>query len=116
MLSVNELVAQVKGIDRDELDAWVAEGWVRPVRRASRIVYRDVDVARVRLIIEIRDDLNVRPENIPLVLSLIDQVHGLRNELRALASAVDAQSEEVRRQIRRHMERSARIVGGSRRS
>ena len=104
MLSDNELLAQVTGIDRDDLDAWVTEGWVQPVRRASRIVFRDVDVARVRLIVEIRDDLNVRRENIPLVLSLIDQVHGLRGELRALAAAVDAQSEEVRRHIRRHIE------------
>ena len=108
MMTANELLAQVAGIDRDELDAWIAEGWVRPVRRARQIAFRDVDVARVRLVVEIRDDLNVRRENIPLVLSLIDQVHGLRRELRALASAVDAEPDDVRGRIRHHLERSAR--------
>ena len=107
MMTANELLAQVAGIDRDELDAWIAEGWVQPVRRARQIAFRDVDVARVRLVVEIRDDLNVRRENIPLVLSLIDQVHGLRRELRALASAVDAEPDDVRGRIRRHLERSA---------
>jgi len=105
MMSLDQLLSRVAGIDRDDLDLWVEEGWVRPALHQGRPVFRDVDVARVRLIVEIRDDFNVRRENIPLILSLIDQVHGLRGELRSLAEAVDAQPVDVRRRIRRHMGR-----------
>ena len=34
------------------------------------------------------------------MLSLLDQIHGLRNELRALAAAVDEQPEHLRERIR----------------
>jgi chaperone modulatory protein CbpM len=65
------------------------------------MTFRDVDVARVRLIVDIRDDLGLPQDSIPVVLSLIDQVHGLRHELRRLAAAVAAQPAEVRTRIRR---------------
>jgi hypothetical protein len=35
-----------------------------------------------------------------LILSLLDQVHGLRHELRSLAAAVDGQPAEIRERIR----------------
>jgi chaperone modulatory protein CbpM len=33
------------------------------------------------------------------MLSLLDQIYGLRNELRTVMRAIDAQPDEVRRQI-----------------
>ena len=59
-----------------------------------------MDVARIRLVCELRGDLDVPEEAVPLVLSLLDQVHGLRREMRSLAKAVDAQPENVRAAIR----------------
>jgi hypothetical protein len=35
----------------------------------------------------------------PVVLSLLDQVHGLRRELSALTGAVAGQPDEIRREI-----------------
>lgn len=103
MYSESEVVEIIAGINRSELTYWVEQGWVRPVRRASRIVYREVDVARVRLIQEIRVDMSVSEENVPLVLSLLDQVHGLRRQLRTLAEAVQAEPDEVRQRIARFL-------------
>ena len=99
MMSEDDVLGLIAGLDRARLRRWVRQGWVRPDMRGTETGYRDVDVARVRLIVEIREELAVEPENVPLVLSLIDQVHGLRRELRKLAEAVDAQPAAVRRQI-----------------
>jgi chaperone modulatory protein CbpM len=93
------VIRLVEGLAQAELRAWVEAGWVRPRRSGNRWIYRDIDVARVRFIHEIRSELNVGDEAVPVVLSLIDQIHGLRGTLRALAEAVQAEPEPVRRSI-----------------
>ena len=56
-------------------------------------------MARVRLILELRSDLHINDDALPAVLSLIDQVYGLRRELRSLARAVENEEADVRRRI-----------------
>lgn len=99
MTGEREVIALIEGLAARELRAWVKAGWVRPRRSGTRYVYREIDIARVRFIQEIRTELNVGDEAVPVVLSLIDQIHGLRGTLRALAEAVQAEPETVRRSI-----------------
>ena len=106
MLSEQEIVRLIKGLRHKDLAEWMELGLVRPERREGRCVYREIDVARLRLIVEIRDEMKEERETIPLVLSLIDQVHGLRHELHRLASAVDAQPETVRAKIVRRLKKT----------
>ena len=88
-----------------------AVGWVLPVRREGDYLFREIDVARVRLIVEFRREMRIAEENLPMVLSLLDQVYSLRRELRDLAGAVGAQSEDVRQAIVRQL-RDARDDDG----
>ena len=99
MLSEQEIIPLIKGLRRKDLTEWMELGLVRPQRHEGRRVYREVDVARLRLIVEIRDEMKVERETIPLVLSLIDQVHGLRHELHRLAAAVETQPRDVRASV-----------------
>lgn len=103
MLSEDRLVETITDLALRDLSAWVESGWVQPERRDGRRYYREIDIARVHLIREIRQDMNVQFEDIPLVLSLIDQIHGLRSQLKKLASAVDAQPDTVKKGILDHM-------------
>ena len=57
------------------------------------------DLARLRLIVELRHELAVEEETMPVVLSLLDQVYGLRRRFASLARAVRQQPDEVRRAI-----------------
>ena len=68
-----------------------------PARR--RAVFSELDVARLGLICDLRHDLAVEEETLPLVLSLLDQVYTLRRQLGALTDAVQQQPPEVRRAI-----------------
>ncbi len=101
-----DVVRVVGGLKRAELRRWVAAGWVAPQRRDGEPRYRQIDVARLQMIVQIRRDMRVAEESMPLVLWLVDQVYGLRNELRRLAEAVGAQPETVRRAITEHRRRS----------
>ena len=83
-----------------ELLAWVERGWVLPEQADTGWVFHDIDVARVRLIHDLRRQMEVGEDSMSLVLSLLDQVYELRGRLRAVLRAVDAQPEDVRAAIR----------------
>jgi chaperone modulatory protein CbpM len=101
MIVLDELVAQISGLDRGDLARWVENRWVLPEIRGDRWLFSEVDVARVELIVEIRRDFAVDDEVLPLVLDLLDQVYGLRRQLRRICGAIEAQPAEIREAIRR---------------
>lgn len=96
-------VVKVVGVRRAELRRWIAAGLVMPAREGGEYRYREVDVARVRLIRQVRRDLAVPEDALPTVLSLVDQVYGLRNELRCIGEAIEAQPVRTRRAILGHL-------------
>ena len=98
-LSEREVVAHLEEITVRRLRTWVRRGWVRPERRGREHAFSELDLARIRLVCQLKDELSIDEEAIPVVLSLIDQIYGLRRELRNLARAVDAEPDAVRRRI-----------------
>ena len=84
-MQAHEFSAQAR-ISVQTLDAWLEAGWLRPRRSEQGTHYADIDVARVRLIQDLMD-LGVNDEGVPVILDLIDQVHGLRRLLREVLSA-----------------------------
>lgn len=88
MISIEVLVTQLPGLQRQDVERWIAFEWVRPDGAAGHYVFRAVDVARVRLIRELRDDMQVNEEALPVVLSLLDQVYDLRRRMREIGKAL----------------------------
>lgn len=95
-LTEAEVLQAVETLTVERLRLWIDMGCVRP---ADRDTFSEVDVARVRLLCTLADDMNVDEEVLPLVLSLVDQIHGLRAALHDLTRAVQQQSPSVRRDI-----------------
>ena len=98
-LAEREVVATIGTLHLRELRLWVRQGWIRPAQGESGPLFDDLDIARVRLICDLRGGMAVPAEAIPMVLSLLDQVHGLRAELRALAEAIQRQPEDTRKAV-----------------
>ena len=94
MIPLDELCRSL-GAEETEVRGWVAAGYVV----ATEERFGEADVARVRLIYELRYQMNVVEEDLDLVLNLLDQVYGLRRELTALAQAVSRQPDAVRSAI-----------------
>ena len=100
MRTLSEVVTLVGRVDRVELTQWVEVGWVAPERREpDEPRFSDLDVARVCLICDLRHDLAVEEETIPLVLSLLDQIYVLRRQMNALTAAIRQQPDDVRQAI-----------------
>ncbi|MBI1180042.1 MAG: MerR family transcriptional regulator [Alphaproteobacteria bacterium] len=100
-LSEKDVVEAVGEISVTRLRAWVRRGWIQPQRAGRRTVYSEVDVARARLVCHLTRELAMAEDELAVVLSLMDQVYGLRRALRNLSRAVDGQPGEVRAEIGR---------------
>src|ERR1700674_126052 len=96
MIDTREFLMHAR-VETEVLEAWIEEGWLLPRADAQR--FSDVDLARVRLIHDLRERLGVNDEGVPVILDLVDQIHGLRRTLRDLVSALGAEPEETRRRI-----------------
>lgn len=79
-----------------ELLSWVERGWVHAESGQAGWEFHEIDIARVRLIRDLRREMDVTEDAVPLVLSLLDQVYDLRRTLRRLAKAVERQPPEIR--------------------
>lgn len=90
-------------IGASELSAWIEQHWVLPVEVEGDLLFDDTDVARVKLIAELRNDLGVNEDAIPVVLRLLDQVYGLRRALADLNEAIQTLPESAQDQLRAHL-------------
>lgn len=91
-MQTREFILQAR-IDIEELDKWVAAGWLIPRQKRARRDYSHVDLARAHLIRDLQD-LGVNDESVPIVLDLVDQLHGLRRMLREVLATIKAQRPE----------------------
>jgi chaperone modulatory protein CbpM len=99
MMRIEAIIAACPGLDEAELRGWVARGWVRPAEQDGIYVFAAVDLARVRLIRDLRADMEVAEETMPLVLSLLDQLYDQRRALQRLMRALEHQPDAVRQAV-----------------
>ena len=95
----NALVAATRHLQPDDLHRWVRDELVVPSLIDDDLIFADADCARVRLICTLHYDLEVTADALPVILSLLDQLHRSRASLRALSAAVSAQDSTVRASI-----------------
>jgi chaperone modulatory protein CbpM len=72
-------------VDRSHLDSSTIEAWVNAewlVAHRPGHPFSEQDLARARLIQDLKGDLGVNDEGIALILHLLDQLYGLRCLLR----------------------------------
>ena len=91
-MQTRKFVLQAR-IDTEELEKWVAAGWLIPGQDGDKRDYSDVDLARAHLIRDLQT-LGVNEEGIPIVLDLVDQLHGLRHVLREVLVAIKEQQQQ----------------------
>jgi len=88
MISLELLVTQVSGLERQDLERWIGNHWVRAEGGDGHYQFHDIDIARIRLIQELRDELKINEDALPVVLSLLDQLYDLRRCLREFSDVL----------------------------
>jgi len=106
MITIDVLVAQMPGLDRHDLERWISNDWVRADPKDGTLIFGEIDVFRVRLIRELRDDMDINEAALPIVLSLLDQVYDLRRRMRELSGAIgETVPEDVQRTLLKRLAR-----------
>ncbi|GGO54252.1 chaperone modulatory protein CbpM [Roseovarius pacificus] len=90
------VLTKIRRLSRRELRLWVRQGWVRPAVGEAGPVFDELDIARLRLLCDLRKGMALPTTAMPVVLNLIDQLYQTRRDLRTLLRALDDQPEDVR--------------------
>ena len=72
---------------------------IRPAAGDER-GFSEADLARATLIRDLEDTLGFDEEQVPVLLNLIDQIHGLRAEMKTLLEAYEGLPEDSRKRVK----------------
>lgn len=106
MIRESELIAQVTVLERHVLMAWIDDGLIAPHRDEAGYLFDRLDQSRVALACDLHYRMGLEHASLPVILSLIDQLHDARHCLRAMTRAVAEQPDAVQRDITRRVSRT----------
>lgn len=93
--SESDVVTSVTRLTRSQLCRFVEAEFVRPVQGGEGYVFTRVDIARLELLCDLTQDLELDDTAIDIILSLIDQLHAARQDLAALRRAIETLPEDL---------------------
>ncbi len=97
--SEDDVVTTVTRLTRSQLVYFIDGAFVKPQRNASGYVFRRIDIARLELLCDLSQDLDLDETALGIVISLIDQLHAARLDLADMTRAMDILPAELRASI-----------------
>lgn len=76
-----EEAAQEMGVDLKIVLEFIQNEWIQPAE-PDPIALDEEDIARIRLITQLRGEFGVNDEAVPIILHLLDQLHQMHYQLR----------------------------------
>ncbi len=116
MIRESELIARFTFLERRVLITWIDDGIVAPHRDDVGYLFDPIDEARIALACDLHYRMGLEHAALPVILSLVDQIHDARHHLRMLTRAVAEQPENVLDDITRRMSRSSEPLSAKARS
>lgn len=101
-----EAVAAVAALSRRRLVRFVEAELVTPVQTENGPAYHRLDLARLELMCELSDHFDLNSDALAIVMGLVDQLHGVRAELRCVLEAIEAEPPEVRARLAEAIDRA----------
>ncbi|MBV9392814.1 MAG: MerR family transcriptional regulator [Methylobacteriaceae bacterium] len=76
------------GLSVQTLEFWVEQQWLIPEETSAGQNFSDREIARARLVQNLKSEFGVNDEGIDVILHLLDQLHGLRSAFMQLHSGM----------------------------
>jgi chaperone modulatory protein CbpM len=100
LIRVETLILRDPRLTAPMIADWVGRGWVEPEGvSAADWAFTEVSVRRLHLLWDLRVDLALDEEAVPVVLSLLDQLHVLRGALQVVIAELDGVPDDVRARL-----------------
>jgi chaperone modulatory protein CbpM len=96
MISFEVIQLEFRDLTKDELGRWIDLAFVRAEGPPGEWRFQEIDVARIRLILELRHTLEIEEQSLPVILSLVDQLYDMRRRIGRLNEALADLPPEVR--------------------
>lgn len=90
MAMTREEFLKSSGLKLKVLELWIEQEWLVPEQTVSGPRFREIDVARARLIRELQSGIGANEAGIDVILHLMDQLHGMRRALAELRREMGA--------------------------
>ncbi|WP_340107434.1 hypothetical protein [Pikeienuella sp. HZG-20] len=97
--SEDEVITTVERLTRSQLVRFIEVEFVKPQKEGGGYVFRRIDIARLELLCDLSEDFEMDETALEVVISLIDQLHGARRDLLAMARAIDALPPDLRTRV-----------------
>ena len=104
MITFEALKVELRDLDREELGRWIEAALVRAEGNPGAWRFQEIDAARIRLILELRHDLEIEEPTLPVVLCLMDQLYDMRRRMRKLNEALMEVPPEIRAALQARLE------------
>lgn len=102
-LTEEEILAAIPSLTRIRLAGFIETQIILPLSEDSFSgappVFRQIDLARLRLLCELANDLDFDEVGLGIIITLIDQLHATRTELLAIMHALQSEPRDVRARI-----------------
>ncbi|MCG6904831.1 MAG: chaperone modulator CbpM [Rhodobacter sp.] len=105
LFSEEDVVATVTRLTRRQLGYFIEGEFIRPQRESGGYVFRRIDIARLELLCDLSEDLDLNETGLGIVISLIDQLHAARQDLAAVARAIETLPADLQARIVAAMKR-----------
>lgn len=96
MISLEALRQEYRELDSEELARWIGAALVHAEGAPGAWQFKEIDVARIGLILALRREMEVDEESLPVVLALLDQLYDMRRRMSQLNEAFSAIPAEIR--------------------
>lgn len=103
MLTMKEVTAKAE-IATADLHLYIQQSWILPIEEEGQYFFDDADLARIQLIGELRRDMGVNDEAVPIILQLIDRANSLHRSLEELHGALELISQAARQEIEKALD------------
>lgn len=105
-LTVEQTLQRVTRLTRSRLTALIEVEAVVPAQAETGPLFGPDDLARLDLLCELSELYDMEPEALAVMIRVIDRLHAVRRDRRALLDAIRTEAPEVQ-------ERIARALAGS---
>ncbi|OWY06022.1 hypothetical protein B6V75_07980 [Thioclava sp. F1Mire-8] len=97
--SEEDVISNVTRLTRSQLLSFIEGELVRPAKGDTGYIFRRIDIARLELLCDLSHDLDLDETALAIVMSLLDQLHAARQDLFAIARAIDTLPSELQTRV-----------------
>lgn len=97
--SKDETIASVPLLTEIQLESFIEAEIIMPVHTETGPAFRRLDLVRMELLCELSEHFSLDEEGLGIVISLVDQLHGARAELRAVLAALEEAPTDLRTKV-----------------